>query len=109
MLTADVKVFVMSKVQHAWREPIYGAMHDSLRHWRRRIVVVTAWAAAIATVSVIARQFRIDAGWKVFVSAWGILALLAVFYTFIQRRIDLYDDRLVVVQGRGGNLYFVLR
>jgi hypothetical protein len=38
-----------------------------------------------------------------FFSAWGVSILVIGMYALIQRRIELYDDCLVVVQGRGGN------
>jgi hypothetical protein len=92
-------------VQHAWREPVYGAIQDWLRNWYRRIALALIYAAGFTILKGLRQNDVSGAFMHTFPIASGIALLLVGMYAIIQRRIDLYDDRLVVVQGRGGDRY----
>ena len=92
-------------VRHAWREPLYGALRNWLDFWYLRILWAILLAAIFAFIRGLSRSWDIDGAVQAFFPACGVAILIIGMYALIQRRIDMYDDCLVIVHGRGGSRY----
>jgi hypothetical protein len=91
-------------IRHAWREPIYGAMENWRRFWYFRIGWTAILAAAVALVKGL-RQGDLIVAAHAFPLYWLFATLLVGVYAFVQRIVELYDDRIFVRQGRGGDTF----